>query len=205
MEFKKPKTFGEILMLQQYLDKNIHSSRERTLEDMTMSFIAECVEFNEETKFSHKTWKTKEYDREKELEELTDIFFFFAQMINYCDTNLAEFTKIAYLIDLDFNEWKQKYIVEGHIPVLYLIEAVSKNHLLTVSDSLIKMIEYLLKLQVKDENKIRIINNHIFREKPMSDKEIEEKQIEFCKSMRENYREAGKTLEIIEYSMTEVS
>lgn len=61
MEFKKPETFGEILMLQQYLDKNIHSSRERTLEDITMSFIAECIEFNEETKFSHKTWKTKEY------------------------------------------------------------------------------------------------------------------------------------------------
>ena len=39
----------------------------------------------------------------------------------------------------------------------------------------------------------------------MSDREIEEKQIEFCKSMRKNYREAGKTLEIIEYSMTEVS
>ena len=39
----------------------------------------------------------------------------------------------------------------------------------------INMIEYLLKLQVKDENKIRIINNHIFREKSMSDEEIEEK------------------------------
>ena len=62
------------------------------------------------------------------------------------------------------------------------------------------MIEYLLKLQVKDENKIRVINNHIFREKPMS-----EKQIEFCKSMRENYEEAGKTLEILEYSIIEVS
>ena len=69
----------------------------------------------------------------------------------------------------------------------------------------INMIEYLLKLQVKDENKIKIINNHIFREKHMTDEEMEEKQIEFCKSMRENYREAGKTLEIIEYSMTEVS
>lgn len=67
------------------------------------------------------------------------------------------------------------------------------------------MIEYLLKLQVKDENKIRIINNHIFREKSMSEKEMEEKQIEFCKSMRENYKEAGKVLEILEYSMTEVS
>ena len=39
----------------------------------------------------------------------------------------------------------------------------------------------------------------------MSDEEMDEKQIEFCKSMRENYREAGKTLEILEYSMTEVS
>lgn len=67
------------------------------------------------------------------------------------------------------------------------------------------MIEYLLELRVKEENKIRIINNHIFRRKPMSDEEIEEKQIEFCKSMRENYKEAGKVLEILEYSMTEVS
>lgn len=67
------------------------------------------------------------------------------------------------------------------------------------------MIEYLLKLQVKDENKIRIINDQIFREKPMSEKEMEKKQIEFCKSMRENYKKAGKTLEILEYSMTEVS
>lgn len=67
------------------------------------------------------------------------------------------------------------------------------------------MIEYLLELRVKDENKIRVINNHIFREKHMTDEEMGEKQIEFCKNMRENYREAGKTLEIIEYSMTEVN
>lgn len=37
------------------------------------------------------------------------------------------------------------------------------------------MIEYLLELRVKEENKIRVINNHIFRKKPMSDREIEEK------------------------------
>lgn len=100
--------------MQQYLDSNLNNVRPRTLEDITMSFIAECVEFNEETMFSHKTWKTKEYDREKELEELTDLFFFFAQMVNYCDINLTEFTKIEYLIDLDFNKWNKKYIVEGH-------------------------------------------------------------------------------------------
>lgn len=67
------------------------------------------------------------------------------------------------------------------------------------------MIEYLLELRVKDENKIRVINNHIFREKHMTDEEMEEKQIEFCKSMRENYREARKALEILEYSITEVN
>ena len=67
------------------------------------------------------------------------------------------------------------------------------------------MVKYLLKLQVKDENNIRVINNYIFKEKYMTDEEMEEKQIEFCKSMRENYKEAGKTLEILDYSMTEVS
>lgn len=66
------------------------------------------------------------------------------------------------------------------------------------------MIEYLLELRVKDENKIRVINNHIFREKHMTDEEMEEKQIEFCKSVREKYEKAGKTLEILEYSMAEV-
>jgi len=38
----------------------------------------------------------------------------------------------------------------------------------------------------------------------MTDEEMEEKQIEFCKSMRENYKEVGKVLEILEYSITEV-
>ena len=64
-------------------------------------------------------------------------------MINYCDINLTEFTKIAYLIDLDFNKWNKKYIVEGHIPILYLIEKVTKNHLLSVSDLLIEICQKL--------------------------------------------------------------
>ena len=37
------------------------------------------------------------------------------------------------------------------------------------------MIEYLLELRVKEENKVRVINNHIFREKHMTDEEMEEK------------------------------
>ena len=60
-----------------------------------MSLVAECVEFNEETMLSHKTWKTKEYCRDKELEELTDIYFFFAQLVNYLDDNKNKALKEA--------------------------------------------------------------------------------------------------------------
>ena len=87
MEIKKPESFKDILSLQQKLDDSINSIRTRTYEDIKMSLVAECVEFNEETIFSHKTWKTKEYSKDKELEELTDIYFFFAQLINYLDDN----------------------------------------------------------------------------------------------------------------------
>ena len=83
MKIKKPENFRDILELQKHLDESIHNSRERTEEDIKLSLIAELIEFNEETKCSHKTWKTKEYDRDKELEELTDVYFFFAQLINY--------------------------------------------------------------------------------------------------------------------------
>lgn len=87
MEIKKPENFNDILELQKLLDKSIHSTRPRTLEDIKKSIIAECIEFDEETPQSHKTWKTKPYDKAKELEELTDIWFFIAQLINYCSDN----------------------------------------------------------------------------------------------------------------------
>lgn len=80
---KEPKCFADILELQKILDENIKNVRTRGLKDIQLSLIAEIIEFNEETKESHKTWKSKPYDREKELEELTDIFFFLAQWINY--------------------------------------------------------------------------------------------------------------------------
>lgn len=83
MEYKKPENFGDILDLQKELDKNIISIRLRGLKDIKKSLIAECIEFDEETKDSHKTWKKHTYNKEKELEELTDIWFFTAQMVNY--------------------------------------------------------------------------------------------------------------------------
>lgn len=83
MEYKRPENFEDILKLQKHLDESIHSARPRTIDDIKKSIIAECIEFDEETPQSHKTWKTKPYNKEKELEELTDIWFFVAQMVNY--------------------------------------------------------------------------------------------------------------------------
>ena len=66
------------------------------------------------------------------------------------------------------------------------------------------MIEYLQELRVQDGNQVRIINNHIFKEKYMTDDEIERHQIEFSKRMRDIYSSDGKNLEIIDNIITEV-
>lgn len=86
---KKPKSFQELLNLQALLDETIDRPREngfkprhRTYEDIKMSIIAEVIEFNEETKFSHKTWKEKEFNEENLKEESIDILFFFLQFVN---------------------------------------------------------------------------------------------------------------------------
>ena len=105
MEIKKPENFKDILKLQENLDNNINSVRTRTFEDIQMSLIAECVEFNEETMLSHKTWKVKPYNKEKELEELTDIYFFFAQLLNYLDDEKNK--ELKYVICYSFVDIKK--------------------------------------------------------------------------------------------------
>lgn len=66
------------------------------------------------------------------------------------------------------------------------------------------MIKYLQELRVRDGNNIRIINSHIFKEKYMTDDEIEEKKIEFSKHIQEIYSSEGINLEILENIITEV-
>ena len=66
------------------------------------------------------------------------------------------------------------------------------------------MVEYLQELRVKDGKQVRIINSHIFKEKVMTDDEIEEKKIEFSKRMRDIYSSDGKKLEVIDNIITEV-
>ena len=132
MEIKKPKNFREILSLQKYLDDNINNIRPRTLKDIQKSLIAECIEFDEETMFSHKTWKPKEYRRDKELEELTDVYFFFAQLINYLDDDKNEALKEA--ICFSFEE---KYIHTDEPDILRFIHYVYTDKLAIAMDELI--------------------------------------------------------------------
>ena len=67
------------------------------------------------------------------------------------------------------------------------------------------MIEYLQELRVRDGNQVRIINSHIFKEKYMTEDELEAKKIEFFKNIQEIYSSEGIKLEIIENSITEVN
>lgn len=66
------------------------------------------------------------------------------------------------------------------------------------------MIEYLQELRVREGNQVRIINSHVFKEKHMTEEEIESKKIGFSKHMKEIYSSEGIILEIIENSITEV-
>lgn len=66
------------------------------------------------------------------------------------------------------------------------------------------MVEYLQELRVRDGNQVRIINNHIFKEKYMNDDEIEKHQIEFSKKIKEIYSQEKNDLKILENIITEV-
>ena len=67
------------------------------------------------------------------------------------------------------------------------------------------MIEYLQELRVRDGNNIRIINSHVYKEKHMTEDELEAKKVEFSKYMQELYSSEGIRLEIIENSITKVN
>lgn len=140
---KELKSFDDILKLQRHLDKNMHNARDRNLRDIKMSIIAECVEFNEETLESHKTWKTKEYDKDKELEELTDIYFFYAQMINYNLDTVANYLRIKQLIVNNFNGWQIKDCRLNGLPTLTLIDNIVNDSVLYIMDNLMEITQKL--------------------------------------------------------------
>lgn len=92
MKIKKPENFKDLLYLQKILDdevakprKNSFVPRKREELDILLSIDDEFQEWLKELPkiYNFKTWKQKEYDLEKELEELTDILFFFLQYFNH--------------------------------------------------------------------------------------------------------------------------
>ena len=89
----------ELQAMQKQLDNAIVNKRERNESDIITSAIAEIIEWNETTKFSHKTWKTKIYTRAEQLEEFVDILFFILQLNNHY--KLIPTNKITILMQLE--------------------------------------------------------------------------------------------------------
>lgn len=84
VEVKKMKSFKELLKLQKELDEAIEKPRKngfiqkKTFENIFLDLNDEFREWLRELpkEFNFKNPKKKNYNREKELEELTDMLFF---------------------------------------------------------------------------------------------------------------------------------
>ena len=108
----KPRCFLDLLELQKILDDEVSKPREngfeprkRNEQDILSALDDEFQEWQKELPYEYnfKTWKQKEYNREKELEEFVDVLFFFLQYVNYR-------AKIASWVIEDFEEAFYDYI-----------------------------------------------------------------------------------------------
>ncbi|MEG1142154.1 MAG: dUTP diphosphatase, partial [Clostridia bacterium] len=125
-------SFEDICKFQKILDEEIGKVRnngfvpeERTVDKIKISAIAECVEFNEETLETHKTWKQKEFKKESMLEELTDIVFFISQLVNSRHRNWLEVGKGDYFLRATEELFKpEKYDCEKHSLNVYLTNLI---------------------------------------------------------------------------------
>jgi len=137
VEFQQaPQNLIEMLVYQKFLDDRINNIRPRDIRDIKKSFLAEMTEFDEETTESHKTWKKRDIDNKKILEELTDVYFFLAQMINYLYENNSnifqgkeplEKKNILVKIDYDFRVGNHSFTDDKRDVYLDITEAVSKR------------------------------------------------------------------------------
>lgn len=109
-------TLNYVCEKQKEMDEKIKGSRERKNSDIILSMIAEIIEWNEECEDSHKTWKKKEHNKEKELEEFVDILFFIAQLRNY-------------EVDNGFYYPRYFYVPQNTKSPLFLISNIHENSL----------------------------------------------------------------------------
>lgn len=150
---KAPFNLIEMFSYQKFLDSKINNIKPRTLKEIRFSFLAELVEFNEETPETHKTWKARVIDNKKILEELTDVYFFFSQIVNYLFekgqgifSNKSEEEQERIFIKLEDNFdtiVNQNFIDDKMETLLLLSETVSKKDLDILF--LIKLMSYLTK------------------------------------------------------------
>lgn len=150
---KVPFNLIEMFSYQKFLDSKINNIKPRTLKEIRFSFLAELVEFNEETPETHKTWKARVIDNRKILEELTDVYFFFSQIVNYLFekgqgifSNKSEEEQERIFIKLEDNFdtiVNQNFIDDKMETLLLLSETVSKKDLDILF--LIKLMSYLTK------------------------------------------------------------
>lgn len=121
----KPTNFRELLELQKILDENIEKNRnngfvprKRNVLDILLAIDDEFQEWLRELplEYNFKTWKQKLYSREKELEELTDILFFFLQYFNKYFIDVDNY-KVNYCRDF----FERNYYDEIDQDLYYLI------------------------------------------------------------------------------------
>ncbi|MGL5049766.1 MAG: dUTP diphosphatase [Fusobacteriaceae bacterium] len=91
---------------QNILDGKIKESKgdkykERTLAKIKWSINGEMQEFQEELEETHKTWKEKEFSKEKQLEEFVDILFFVLQALKVSFSPRIGYYKSIGSTDLD--------------------------------------------------------------------------------------------------------
>ena len=136
--------FIEILGMQKQLDEAVGKPREngfepkkRNFTNIKLSMIAEIIEFNEETEETHKTWKQKEFDKSKMIEEAVDITFFLAQLINL-DTQEEEIKVINKCWESCWSFPSGDFAFEDilHNQTLKLLEAVSRTNSIMISNIL---------------------------------------------------------------------
>lgn len=134
---KKPENLKDLLKLQKQLDEAVSEKRDngfiprpRTVQDILLSLDDEFQEWLRELPYEYnfKTWKQREYNREKEIEEFADILFFFLQLINKyseseiytlremcCLTFEEDLTKyktniMTFIIDFKRKLWNNDYV-----------------------------------------------------------------------------------------------
>ena len=132
--------FELILEMQKELDSKINNCRERTVEDIMISFIAELVEWNETTDGSHKTWKHNVYTKAEQFEEIVDCIFFIAQLFNHRNikTNFEELKKDPFYKILKNNTESFNEGSVFHLLILNALSLLANN--INVEDLLISYV-----------------------------------------------------------------